>query len=121
MKITSLVVGVALLTVASQAFSQRMDHPFIKCNEFEVLANVIMSYRVKGADQEKLVRAMQRTGEDPHFGIQANIGLKMIEKAFAVDVPKNADGTAKAKIVADFTNQQKQFCEDLLDGKIKIN
>jgi hypothetical protein len=118
MKLKAVFAGLAVVALTSQTFAQRIDHPFIKCNEYENLAQKIMTYRANGADQKKMIRAMELTGEDPQFGIQANMGLKMIEKAFAVNVPQNADNRTKAKIVANFTQQQKQFCDDILDGKI---
>lgn len=121
MKLKAVFAGLAVMALTSQTFAQRIDHPFIKCDEYENLAQKIMTYRANGADQKKMVRAMELTGEDPQFGIQANMGLSLIEKAFAVNVPKNADKRTKAKVVADFAQQEKQFCDDLLDGKIKIN
>lgn len=121
MKFKSVFVGFTLLAIGSQSFAQPIDHPFIKCNEYEVLANKVMTQRINGTDQKIMVRAMELTGEDPRFGIQANMGLKMIEKAFAVNVPNNTNAVQKEIIIKKFTDEQKQFCKDLLDGKIKIN
>lgn len=117
MKSKLIFVGAVLLALSSQTFAKKVDNPLLSCYEFGTIADMVITYRMSGVDQAKMVRTMKKTGEDPQHEIRANVGLKLIEKAYAVEVPKDLD--AQRKEITKFIKEQKQYCDDVL--KIEVD
>lgn len=105
-------MGVLLMGV--QANAGVVSNPLIDCSVHGDLAEKIMIYKLNGASQEKLTRAMKATQDtSPAYEIQANMGMQIIQKAFEVDAP-NSKRDYK-KFASDFGAQQQEQCKKATD------
>lgn len=112
MKLKTALIAMAALMGGMQVNAKVVENPLINCDEHGRLATAIMEYKLKGAPKEKMQTAMKRTGEtSPQYEIQANIGMKTIDKAYEIDPPKST--ADYKKFAQDFGIKEAESCKKL--------
>lgn len=114
MKVTPIFLIVGIIASAAQVNAKIVSNPLVDCESQGRLAAKIMTFKLKGASEEKLTRAMQATADtSPEYEIEANIGMQHIKKAFEIEAPKSRKD--HAKFAEKFGVEQAAWCKEKTD------
>lgn len=114
MKLKTVILMLIAAVCGVQVHAAKVSHPMINCNDHGRLAEAVMMYKLGGASKEKITKAMKATGDtSPHYEIQANLGMTIINKAFEVEPPNSKNDF---KVFAQkFGQEQAAWCKEKTD------
>lgn len=113
-----------LLALGSSAFAQneqKIEHPLIKCDEYQSISERMMKHRINGSKEKTMKKVIQgMANENPSFGVYAMIGTTVVEQTFDAKLPKFANVKESDAYIQAFGQSQKDYCTKSLNELMSI-